>query len=525
MEYITQKDYKTIFGRFGFFLTLPTAIIIFFHYLLVVPIITNNVKELPYLIIFSFIILNSVLGIFFVYAALKPVREHIQNPTDKTQEIKAYRAFCNLPNGALIYLQVVVIFTICLDLMSFDSPAQMQQGIILEIAFLSMMVAIIYLFANHRVSFYLKFFAYLGDAVKISMKRRIMMAMNWGILGILISGIYVFYLSLDNPTDAARAGIFAVLVLIPATIYLTKTVLTITIEPTIRIINAWEQMNKTRNNSLPNICLGEMATLTHRFNLAMESAQSQLKENQELSQELSGVANDLSASAEVVSSTAESIASSQQFIAKGATSQTNSILNIQRKINLVATGVQSTQEKISHINNISNTIKSIAGQTNILALNAAIEAARAGEAGRGFNVVADQVRKLAEESRNAVNTTDNMVKEIQSVSENQKHLMTELLHEVGELSTIAEETSANTEEVSAAAEEQSASMQQISGSAIRIANLASMLTKIKSISIEKAVEETNGLPKVMHLTASDIKHGKSTPKVVLPLESLYNSKN
>lgn len=69
-------------------------------------------------------------------------------------------------------------------------------------------------------------------------------------------------------------------------------------------------------------------------------------------------------------------------------------------------------EDINKINEITNIINSIAGQTNLLALNAAIEAARAGEAGKGFSVVADEIRKLVEQSKLSSGSITELINEI-----------------------------------------------------------------------------------------------------------------
>ncbi|MDR1947304.1 MAG: methyl-accepting chemotaxis protein [Desulfovibrio sp.] len=160
----------------------------------------------------------------------------------------------------------------------------------------------------------------------------------------------------------------------------------------------------------------------------------------------------------------------------------NQVVNAINHVNSVATTLQNNMQELGSqaesIGGVMNVISDIADQTNLLALNAAIEAARAGEAGRGFAVVADEVRKLAEKTMSATQEVGSSINAIQQSAKTNIQEVGSAVSSIGEATTLANSSGEALKEIvdlaaanssvvtsiATAAEEQSSTSEEINRS-------------------------------------------------------------
>ncbi len=250
-------------------------------------------------------------------------------------------------------------------------------------------------------------------------------------------------------------------------------------------------------------------------------AQEQTTQSEEVARAVEQMAKSISvnsANAGEAAQTAEQAKTAAEQGGKVVTDTVNEMKQIANVVRESAGTIQNLGKSSDQIGEIIGVIEHIADQTNLLALNAAIEAARAGEQGRGFAVVADEVRKLAEQTTKATKQIAGMIQQIQSDSHGAVRSMANATGQVDEgivladragvslleIVQISQKVTHMVSQIAVANEEQSSTSEQISKNMEAIASVTQQ-TASGTQQIARAAEDLNRLTETLQHLVNQFK--------------------
>lgn len=247
----------------------------------------------------------------------------------------------------------------------------------------------------------------------------------------------------------------------------------------------------------------EFQTTIEQIASGAERSASEIQTAAGLVSEMTGALSLMAGDVAQVATEATRAAQTAQNGAMLVQDTTRGMDRIRQAADATATRITELEQLSSQIGEITTVISDIANQTNLLALNAAIEAARAGEHGRGFAVVADEVRKLAERSSSSTKQIAGLIANIQAQTQEAVRAMDLATQEVHAGSQLAEQAAQSLEEIRGTVEEAAEQVRSVAGTAVRLQDDAQNVVRAFE-SLSAATEESTAAAEQMAASAAHV---------------------
>ena len=290
-----------------------------------------------------------------------------------------------------------------------------------------------------------------------------------------------------------------------------------------------DSKDSIKSNEDVFILIDKLSSNVEQVTSTTEEISAAMEETAASAEEINATANEIEKSIEVIANKigetykkSDDISNKANKLKKDAENSRKEAFNLYKTNEKELSEAIEKSKSVEKINVLSEAILKITEQTNLLALNAAIEAARAGEAGKGFSVVAEEIRKLAEESNNTANEiqeiTKIVVSAVENLANNSNKILTfidgKVVKDYENLVTIGEMYSSDAEYYKVVSENISSTTEEV------LASMKNVIESIDSVTIaaNEAADGTSNIAK----SANDILEESNNVKCKSE-ESMSNS--